>query len=342
LLTKEDSQSFPPKKKFGTVLVTGGAGFVGSHIVENVLELSDKVKVLDNFSSGRKENLPSVDSSNLSIIRGDIRHLSLVKEALRDVDVVFHEAALTGIQQSIKDPQTTQEINVEGTRNLLTSAMDSGVNKFVFASTSAVYGDSKVLPRSETATPAPISPYGWSKLEGEEECLKMHRRSGLETTILRYFNIYGPRSTSKEYSGVINAFAEKILDNRAPTIYGDGKNSRDFVHVYDIVQANLLAASSSISGGKIYNVGTGTECSVERLAKLEMEFLLGDPNKLPLEYLSQRKGDVPRSFADISLIRKDLGFKPKYNIENGLNDHLKSILPYLKQKSSPRNLSKVR
>ncbi len=316
------------------VLITGGAGFIGSHIVDALVKNGCNVHVVDDFSSGKLSNLSGVQKtagSRLNIRRGDICDSQFIKQELRDIEVVFHEAAIVSVQKSIIEPELTRRVNLEGTQNLLKCASDSGVKKFIFASSAAVYGDSKELPRSESSKPSPISPYGWSKLEGEGHCKDYHQKYDFGIVILRNFNVYGPRSSAKEYSGVINRFAERISQRKSPVIYGDGKNSRDFVYVEDIVQANILAASGSISSGKIYNVGTGIECTIEKLARLESKILLGETVSLPIEYLPPREGDVRQSYADISRIVRELGFLPRYPIELGLNTYLESLKSQLKE-----------
>lgn len=309
-----------------SVLVTGGCGFIGSHIAEALLGVDCSVKILDDFSSGKTINIATiVGSKNLRIIKGDICDSQVIKEALKDVEIVFHEAAIVSVQKSISEPEATRRVNSLGTKNLLQSSADSGVRKLVFASSAAVYGNSRVLLRSENSETKPISPYGQSKLDGESYCLEYHKKYGLGTVLFRYFNVYGPRSASKEYSGVINKFAERISHRQSPIIFGDGKNSRDFVYVDDIVQANLLGASNPNSSGKIYNVGTGIECTIERLAKLECEAILGDPNAIPIEFGQPKEGDVRRSYADITRITSELGFQPEYPIEKGLPSYLRSL-----------------
>lgn len=315
-------QNFP----WHSALVTGGAGFIGSHISESLIGLGCSVKIVDDFSSGKHFNLVNFDNSkNLQVIKGNVCDSDFLSDALKDVEIVFHEAAIVSVQRSIIEPEVTNRVNSLGTKNLLQCAADSGVRKLMFASSAAVYGNSNVLPRSEGSETSPISPYGQSKLDGEEYCLEFHEKYGLGAVVFRYFNVYGPRSTSKEYSGVINKFAERISQRKSPVIFGDGKNSRDFVYIDDIVQANILAASSPNASGRIYNVGTGTECSIEKLAKLECEAILGDRDAVPIEYSEPKQGDVRQSYADITRISSELGFKPKYPIEKGLPFYLKSL-----------------
>jgi UDP-glucose 4-epimerase len=315
-------QNFP----WHHALVTGGAGFIGSHISEALLATGCDIKIVDDFSSGKPVNISAIeDNPRVKNLKGDICDGQFLKEALKDVEIVFHEAAIVSVQKSISEPEVTNRVNSLGTKNLLECSANSGVRKLMFASSAAVYGNSKVLPRSEDSETQPISPYGQSKLNGEIYCLDYHKNYGLATVVFRYFNVYGPRSTSKEYSGVINKFAERISQGLSPIIYGNGKNSRDFVYVDDIVQANLLAASSPNSSGRIYNVGTGIECSIEKLAKLECKIIRGNADDIPIEFTSPKQGDVRQSYADITRIKYELGFQPEYPIEKGLELYLKSL-----------------
>jgi nucleoside-diphosphate-sugar epimerase len=310
--------------QYSRALVTGGAGFVGSHIVDNLVRSEAEVTVLDDFSSGKTSNLEqSLKSRRLKVVKGDINDKEVVRATLRDIDVVFHEAAIVSVQRSIQDPEFTNHVNIDGTRNLIELCVDSHIDRFVFASSAAVYGDSQVLPRTETSQPAPISPYASAKLEGETMCKKFYEATGLETVALRYFNIYGVRSTSKAYSGVINAVAQKLVTKERPIVYGNGKQSRDFVNVNDIVQANLLASTSGNSAGRVFNVGTGKQTTVLDLISLESKILLGQ-NSIEVEFKEARSGDVTQSYADISFITKELNFVPRIGLEEGLQNYLGS------------------
>jgi UDP-glucose 4-epimerase len=313
---------------FSKSLVTGGLGFVGSHIVDSLAEKGVEVSVLDDFSNGKISNLPDAQRrGSISIYRGRVTDVELVKAAVKDVEVVFHEAALVSVQQSIQEPERTNEVNVGGTKCLLEACVSEGVKKFVFASSAAVYGDSQVLPRVETSEPHPLSPYGWSKLEGERLSLRAYEENGLGTTALRYFNIYGPRSTAKQYSGVINAFAESLISGRPPVIYGDGRQTRDFIHVSDIVAANILVASSLKTDGKVLNVGTGRQTSIMELAQLEHDILLGQGRPVSVEHREARQGDVRDSYADISLIKQATGYSPSLPLEEGLRNYFQWLYP---------------
>jgi len=219
-------------------LVTGGCGFIGSHLVEALLNRNCEVVVLDDFSTGKRENLKSFEAcKNLTFVRGDIRNFDLVKTVVKDVEVIFHEAAIPSVVRSVEDPLLTHEVNVAGTLNVLKAGLDAGVKRVVYASSSSVYGDVKVLPKREDMPTIPISPYGVSKLAAEQYCKAFHQVYGLQTVCLRYFNVYGPRQTYGPYSGVITIFINKILKGESPMIYGDGGQTRDFTNVVDVVHA---------------------------------------------------------------------------------------------------------
>lgn len=313
---------------FSRALVTGAAGFIGSHITDFLVSNGCNVIALDDFSSGNMENLKmSAKSNRIMIVKGDVNDSELVTKLLQDVEVVFHEAAIVSVKRSLEQPEITKHVNIDGTKNMLECASKSNVTRFIFASTGAIYGNSPILPRVESDVATPISTYGITKLECEKECLKTYEKNGLAVTILRYFNTYGIRSKSKPYSGAINIFAERLIANKSPVIFGDGKQSRDFVNVQDIVGANALAASSSNGSGQIFNVGTGIATTIERLARLECAFFHGKEDAISIEYQKAREGDVLHSYADISKIKKRLGFEPKVKFENGLKEYLKSAYP---------------
>ncbi|MHB1907760.1 MAG: GDP-mannose 4,6-dehydratase [Nitrososphaerales archaeon] len=306
---------------FSKALVTGGAGFVGSHITDQLVKEGVEVSVLDDFSSGKMSNLESSLGSKVMVIKGDINDKELTRRVLKDVEVVFHEAAIVSVQRSIEEPEFTNHVNIDGTRNMIQASADAGVKKFVFASSAAIYGDSKILPRKESNEPSPISPYASAKLEGERLCKQFYELIGMETVALRYFNIYGIRSTSKAYSGVINAIAQKLVAKEKPVVYGDGRQTRDFISVEDIVQANILAACSGAKG-QAFNVGTGKQTTVLELVSLESKILLGH-NSVAVDFKDARKGDVQKSYADVSLAREKLGYEPKITIEKGLEEYLR-------------------
>ncbi|HEY5535091.1 MAG TPA: SDR family oxidoreductase [Ignavibacteria bacterium] len=296
-------------------LVTGGAGFIGSNIVEELLNRGESVRVLDNFSTGKRENLKEFEK-DIELIEGDIRSYQIVNEAVKGVDIVLHQAALSSVPGSIKDPITTNKVNIGGTLNMLDASKDAGVKKFIFASSSAVYGDDPELPKHEGMTPNPLSPYAVSKLAGENYCRVFSKIYGLETVCLRYFNVFGPKQNpDSEYSAVIPKFIKLITNNQQPIIYGDGKQTRDFIYVDNVVEANLLAASTKGNAGVVMNCACNDQ--------IELNYLIEQINKLlgkninPV-YAEHRNGDIKHSFADISLIQKNLTWSPKYSFTEGL------------------------
>jgi len=299
------------------ILVTGGAGFIGSHIVDRLLTNGFEVIVLDNFSTGRMENLAHHQGrKNLHIVKSDLRELESVKTALVDVDVVFHEAAMVSVVRSVENPLITNEINVTGTVNLLKACLDAGVKRFVHASSSSVYGDIETLPKREDLSPQPISPYAVSKLAAENYVKVFHEVYGLETVCLRYFNVYGPRQAYGPYSGVITIFMNQLRSNQPPTIYGDGTQTRDFTYVQDVVEANLLAMMNKNATGEVFNTAAGVPTTINQLAKLLLE-IMGRINLKPV-YQSPRLGDIKHSYADISKARRILGYEPKVSLKEGL------------------------
>ncbi len=315
---------------FRKALVTGGAGFIGSHLVDRLIEEGCEVTVLDDFSTGSMKNLEeSLPSRSLRVVRGGVNNREIVDSVLSEVEVVFHLASIGGTVEKLVTSSHLNSVNVNGTINLLGCSARKGVKRFVFASTAEVYGDSRTLPMTESSELMPVSAGGWSKLLGERACFEVGTSSGLKTTVLRYFNVYGPRSQTNPPLGVINEFAERFLRMDSPIIYGKGEHARDYVHVHDVVSANVLAASSDNSSGRAYNVGSGEHVSIETLAELESRILLGDNVIIPLDYRLARQIDIPNVYGDISLIKKDLGFVPKYSIEQGLEKYLTWLRNFL-------------
>jgi len=297
-------------------LVTGGAGFIGSNIVEELLKRGQKVRVLDNFSTGKRENiLPFL--GRIELIEGDIRNYRVVREAVEGVDLILHQAALPSVPRSIKDPITANEVNVGGTLNLLNAAKNTGVKRIVYASSSSVYGNSETLPKKEDMIPEPISPYAVSKLAGEKYCKVFYEVYGLETVILRYFNVFGRmQDPTSQYSGAIAKFINAFLNNKPLTVYGDGEQSRDFTFVDDVVKANLLVANCSLNhSGEVFNVARGRRVSLNQIIKI-LEEIFGRDNQVI--YTDPRLGDVRCSEADISKIKTKLGFEPKISFEEEL------------------------
>ena len=305
----------------GRALVTGGAGFIGSHIVERLLNHDWEVVVLDNFSRGDENNLAAIpQGSKIRVEKGDVREPATARKALRGVDTVFHLAAIVSVQAGLSDPAEIMDVNAAGTMNLLENSVASGVRKFILASSAAVYGRNRP-PLRESAPMSPISPYGRSKQLSEEHCLKFEGESNLEVVVLRYFNVYGPRSKGGPYAAVITKLARCLFENKPPVIYGSGEQTRDFVEVSDVVEANLLAARSPRAVGKTYNVGTGLPTSINRLLDLESGLLGGRSYRV--KHLPARPEDIDRSFADISLAVSDLNFHPRVSLEEGLGRYLR-------------------
>jgi len=296
-------------------LVTGGAGFIGSNLVESLVGASVQVKVLDNLSSGVLQNLEQF-REYIDFKQGDVRDLGTLREIMSGVEVVFHQAALVSVPQSIEDPIEAAMVNDLGTLNVLESARHSGVRRVVFASSCAVYGDLPQLPKKEEMDTRPMSPYAASKLHGETYAKLYRDLYGLETVCLRYFNVYGPRQDpSSPYSGVISIFMDKAARGETPTIYGDGEQCRDFVYVADVVQANLLAAQRQNISSVVINVGTGKSVTVNSLWKniAELAGVHGEP-----ERANSRPGDIRQSVAEISQAHELLDFEPRYSLEEGL------------------------
>ncbi len=295
-------------------LVTGGAGFIGSHIVEELIRRGERVRVLDNFSTGKRENITPF-SKDIELIEGDIRNLTIVKKAMQGTDFCLHQAALPSVPRSIKDPITTNEVNVLGTLNILMAAKEAGVKKIVYASSSSVYGDTPNLPKREDTVTSPLSPYALSKLAGEEYSKLFTSLYGLETVSLRYFNVFGPRQDpTSQYAAVIPKFISLMLKGERPTIYGDGKQSRDFTYVSNVVNANLLATTSQTKEG-VFNIACGKKITVNELAKNLNRIMNTDIKPL---YTGPRPGDVRHSQADISRAEEALGYKVEVGFEKGL------------------------
>jgi len=303
-------------KSFRKVLVTGGAGFIGSHLVPQLLELGYSVTVLDNLSSGKLENLNAVlDHPKFTFKCGDIRDKTLPAEVFNDVDSVIHLAALIDISASVADPIQNHEINVDGTFNMLHTSIKHNVKKFIFASSTAVYGDLKALPVQETSAPHPISPYAASKIAGEAYCSAFANCFGLDAIALRFFNIYGLRSQNSPYSGVITKFIQKIIKGEDLTIDGDGEQTRDFIHVNDIVKAVILTLEQKNLGGEVLNVCTGIPTSVNQLADTLKKVTGENPN---VKHGPARLGDIRCSYGDPSKAAEKLGFKANVDLTKGL------------------------
>ena len=300
----------------GKTLITGGCGFIGSHIAEALVADGVEVRVFDNFSSGKVENLKGF-GGGIEVVRGDVRDVGALREAMKGVSHVFHEAALVSVAISVEQPEENDAINIRGTLNVLQAAREAGVKRVVLATSAAVYGNNPTLPKREDMLPEPESPYALGKLAGEYYLKLYSSLYGVETVSLRYFNVFGPRQDGKSmYSGVISRFTDDIRAGRTPTIFGDGEQTRDFVFVKDVVQANLLAMRSpSVGKGEIFNVATGRKVSLLQLLET-LKTITG--SKLVPQFKDARAGDIKHSLADISKIRKGLGYEPKFDLEYGL------------------------
>ena len=302
---------------FNRVLVTGGAGFIGSHLMTRLLKEGFEVVVLDNLSTGGLENLElCLENENFRFVKGSIIDEQMVRDALKDVEAVFHLAAITSVPYSVEYPDVTREVNVDGTRKLLEECLSAGVERFIYVSSCAVYGEPEYLPIDEEHPARPVSPYAESKLEAERLCREFQKAYGLKTTIVRPFNVYGPRMKGGRYGGVIARFIERLRLNKPPIIYGDGTQTRDFVHVWDIINALMLTLNNQKAIGEIFNVASGVATSIGQLAKLVME-LSGVDGLKPL-YRPARNGDIKHSYADISKAKARLGYEPKISLKEGV------------------------
>lgn len=296
-------------------LVTGGAGFIGSHIVEALVKKGERVRVLDNLSTGKLENL-KLFMNEIEFIEGDLRHPEEAAEAAIGADFVLHQAAVPSVPRSIEDPLGSTENNLTGTLHLLMAACDAKVKRLVYASSSSVYGNSPALPKREDLLPAPLSPYAASKLAGEYYCQVFHRVYGLETVSLRYFNVFGPRQDPlSPYAAVIPKFITLALAQKPLVVYGDGEQSRDFSYVADVVQANLLACRATGIAGEEFNVGSGKQTSLNQLVQALKEII--DPD-LTVEYTELQPGDVRHSLAGIEKAQRLMKFEPLVPFSEGL------------------------
>lgn len=297
-----------------TYTITGGAGFIGSHLVEEVLRRGHSVRVVDNLSTGRRENLPAAGA--VEVVVGDVSDPAVARRAAAGATVVLHQAAIPSVPRSVEDPAASHRANVEGTLQILLAARDAGVSRLVFAGSSSVYGNAAALAKREDMRPHPLSPYALQKLVGEEYCRLFTELYGLETVVTRYFNVFGPRqSPGSPYSGVISLFIDAMLAGRSPRIYGDGEQTRDFTYVDDVVQGVLLAAERPGVAGRVLNVAAGGRVSLldvisalQTILQTTVDPILGPP----------RAGDVRHSTADISEAKRLLGFEPKTTFADGL------------------------
>jgi len=296
-------------------LITGGAGFIGSHIVDEVLRRGDSARVLDNFSTGLAPNIAPV-RDRITVAEEDIRNLEKIRPSFEGVDYVIHLAALASIPRSIADPITSNAVNIDGTLNVLVAARDAHVKRVVFAASSSAYGDNPILPRVETHEPRPLSPYALMKLTGEYYCKVFTNIYGLETVALRYFNIFGPRQNpNSPYTGVLSLFNAAYIRGTTPVIYGDGGQSRDFTYVANVVDASLRACTASGASGSVFNVGVGEQHTLNEIITL-LNKIFG--REVKPSYQAPRAGDVRESLADISRARTVLGYKPIVSFQEGL------------------------
>jgi len=303
------------------VIVTGGAGFIGSHLTELLLSRGYHVIIIDDFSTGKMANIePLLKNKKVDFIQGSITELPLLQNLFQGVDFVFHQAALSSVPRSIEDPLSTSKVNITGTLNVLLAARDNNVKKVIYASSSSVYGDTPTLPKREDMVSNPQSPYALTKLVSEYYCRVFHQIYGLPSICLRYFNVYGPRQDSdSQYAAVIPIFIAKLSQDKSPIIYGDGEQTRDFTFVKDVIQANIIGAESDACG--VFNIGRGENSTLNDLAKTIINLVGKD---LQSEYQPPRVGDVRDSLADISKARA-IGYEPQYSLDKGLRETIKGL-----------------
>lgn len=305
------------------VVVTGGAGFIGSHVAEELVRRGYQVSILDDLSTGKKKNIePLLREEKAEFILGSVTDRPLLEQLFAGVGHVFHLAAIPGVPRSIISPETTHEVNATGTLNVLLAARNNSVKKVVYASTAAVYGDNPSLPHTEDMLPNPQSPYAVSKLAGEYYCTVFHRIYGLSTVSLRYFNVYGPRQdVGSDYAAVIPQFISRVFQGHPPIVYGDGEQTRDFTFVPDAVAANILAAERGMTGA--YNIGCGERISINQLAELTIRLVGNDVSPI---HEAPRPGEIRHSLADISRARA-FGFEPRYSLTEGLTEIIRNWQP---------------
>jgi len=303
-------------------VVTGGAGFIGSHLAELLVDRGYHITILDDLSTGKSANIETLlKKSSVEFIKGSITDLPLLQKLFKNTSYIFHEAAIPNVSRSIKNPQASHEVNVTGTLNVLLAARDNAVNKVVYASSSSVYGDTPTLPKVEDMTTNPQSPYAVTKLAGEYYCRVFEQVFGLLTVCLRYFNVYGPRQDpNSQYAAVIPKFISNITKHKPPIIFGDGKQTRDFTFIKDVTEANILAAESDATG--IFNIGRGESISINQLAQLTVK-IIRNGNIKPI-YEEPRPGDIRHSLADITRART-FGYVPIYSLEEGLKETIRSF-----------------
>jgi len=300
----------------GIALITGGAGFIGSHIASGLVKAGARVRIIDDLSTGYRENLEEI-GGDMDFVLGSLAEESALRKAIEDVELVFHEAAIPSVPRSVENPRQTHRASVDSTFSLLMAARDSGVKRVIYAASSSAYGDQPTLPKTETMLPEPLSPYAVAKLVGEYYCQVFTRVYGLETVSLRYFNVFGPRQDpSSQYSGVISRFISALLSDQQPVIYGDGEQSRDFTYIDNVVAANLKAVDTTKGIGQVINIANGERVTLNQLLD-QLKRLTGMDNAHAV-YQDARKGDVRDSLADISRAREMLDFAPHVDLQTGL------------------------
>ncbi|MBA3334970.1 MAG: SDR family oxidoreductase [Acidobacteria bacterium] len=300
------------------VLVTGGAGFIGSNLADELIKKGAKVTILDNFVTGFRENLEEI-TGDFEFIEGDINNSDKLRQAVQGSEVIFHQAALPSVPRSVENPLETHEACVNGTFNILLRAREANVRRIVYAASSSAYGNQEVLPKEETMLPEPLSPYAAAKLMGEYYCQVFNNVYGLETLCLRYFNVFGPRQNpSSQYSGVISRFVDALMSNKTPVIYGDGETSRDFTYIDNVVDANLKAAQTKKGIGQVMNVANGERITLNQL--LETLKKITNQSDVQVEYKSERSGDVKHSQASNQRAVDYLGYEKKVDLEEGLRN----------------------
>lgn len=303
-------------------LVTGGAGFIGSNICDELVRRGLETRIFDNLSTGKEENIKHLEGS-VQFVKGDLRNIDDLKSAVKGVDTIFHLAAIPSVIRSVQDPVTSNSANIDGTLNLLVAARDAGVRRVIFAGSSSAYGDTVEKSKYEDMKPSPLSPYAISKVTGEYYCKVFSNLYGIETVVLRYFNVFGPRQDpSSPYSGVISIFVKKMKSGESPIIYGNGEQSRDFTFIKNVVNANLLAAEKEGISGNIINIACAGRITVNKLVE-ELNAILGTDIKP--QYAEPRPGDILHSLADISKAERLLGYKPEVHFREGLEKTVESI-----------------
>jgi UDP-glucose 4-epimerase len=296
-------------------LVTGGAGFIGSHVVRGALARGYEVRVLDDFSTGHRRNLAEL-GSQIELVEGDIRNLAAVRKAVAGCEVIFHLAALGSVPRSVDDPATTHDVNANGSLNVLLAARDAGVRRVVYSASSSAYGDTPTLPKIESMLPQPLSPYAVSKLAVEHYCLAFYNCYGLQSVALRYFNVFGPRQDpNSTYAAVIPAFVSNMVRGKRPVIFGDGEQSRDFCYIENVVNANLLGAEARETRADVMNIACGERISLNEIMKL-LNRSLG--TNIEPEYRPMRPGDVKHSLADLAVAKRVIGYEPRVMFAEGL------------------------